>query len=665
MITGQLPFKGEYESALMYSILNEDPQSAENLCPDLPSEFLHILYRALEKKPDERYQSVNEIMIDLRRVKRDSDKVSRNSLTELPIVTTKRKFSVSQITPWLIAGIIGIVVILLTLTYFIGKENKKLVFEQMQITRLTSHGKAKDAAISPDGRYIVHVMEDEGRESLWLRQVTTNSNIQILAPNEVNFQGLTFSSDGDYIYYTSLGIDNAIPVLYRMPVLGGSSTKILENVSGSITFSPDNKRIAFYRRNLPMGKTMLLIADLDGSNESILAERNFPQGMFTSGLTWSPDGSAIICGEFRKDIEACSLVRINISDRKEGIVDSRKWRFISDIIWPAETNDIIINASYQSFDNQIWGVRYPDGELRRITNDLNAYRGLSLTKSGNSLITVQSEVQSSIWILPKKKSENARQITTGKYDGSAGVAWTPDGKIVYGSWDMKLWLIDNDGSHPQRLSSDEDNDILPSVSQDGQTIVFTSQPVSVLELWKMKIDGSHRTKLAGFAGDPQISPDGNWVIYTSAHEGYFTLMKLSIDGGDPLPVLNMPAFGAAISPDGKQISCFLGDDQEIEKLKIAVFPFEGGMPDKVFDLPKGFEMNSFLRWAPDGLAVAFIISQKGISNVWIQPLDGSPSTQITNFKENQIFTFDWSSDGTIACSRGQIDNDVVLIKDIK
>ena len=86
----------------------------------------------------------------------------------------------------------------------------------MQITRLTSHGKAKNAAISPDGRYIVHVMEEEGKESLWLRQVATNSNIQILPPEDVSFKGLTFSVDGDYIYYTSQESDKAIPVLYRM-----------------------------------------------------------------------------------------------------------------------------------------------------------------------------------------------------------------------------------------------------------------------------------------------------------------------------------------------------------------------------------------------------------------------------------------------------------------
>jgi len=664
MITGQLPFKGEYESSLMYSILNEEPQPAENIRPDLSSEFLHILYRALEKKPEARYQSVNEILIDLRRVKRDSDKVSPKSLSDIPIKQSKKKSSFSQLATRLIAGFIAVAVILLTLFYFKEKWDKSPSFEQMQITRLTAHGKAKNAAISPNGRYIVHVMEDEGKESLWLRQVATNSNIQIFPPDDVSFKGLNFSSDGDYIYYTSQELDKTVPNLYRMPTLGGSSTKILENIAGPLTFSHDNKRIAFYRRNLPKGKTMLLFADVDGSNEKILAERIFPDGIFTPALTWSPDGNAIICGEFRKDIEACTLTRISVYDGKESIISSQNWRFINDIAFSTNSKNLIINASDRSYDRQIWALSYPDGGLRRITNDLNDYGGLSLTKEGNSMVTVQSEVQSTIWIVSKDGIGNARQITRGKYDGANGINWTMDGKIVYGGGDSKLWMINSDGSHPKRLSSDKDTDFLPSVSPDGQTIVFTSAPVSILEIWKMNIDGSHRTKLAGYAGDPHISPDGNWVIFTSEYKGSFTLWKVSIDGGDPIRLLEIPAVGSAISPDGKQIACFLGDDQ-IKKLKMAVLPFEGGKPELIFDLPQDFDNNSYLRWTLDGSALTYIKSQGGISNIWIQPLDGSPSKQLTNFKEKLIFIFDWSYDGTLACSRGQINNDVVLIKDIK
>ena len=137
------------------------------------------------------------------------------------------------------------------------------------------------------------------------------------------------------------------------------------------------------------------------------------------------------------------------------------------------------------------------------------------------------------------------------------------------------------------------------------------------------------------------------------------------DGGDPVRVTDTPAFGAAISPDGNQIVCYMGDDKETDKLTIAVLPFEGGEPDLVFDLPKNLNRNSMLRWTPDGLALTYTVDLGGVSNIWSQPLDGGPPKQLTNFKEKLIFSFDWSRDGTLACSRGKIDNDVVLIKDLK
>ena len=83
------------------------------------------------------------------------------------------------------------------------------------------------------------------------------------------------------------------------------------------------------------------------------------------------------------------------------------------------------------------------------------------------------------------------------------------------------------------------------------------------------------------------------------------------------------------------------------------------------DLPQNLNPNSLLRWTPDGLSLTYIIDTAGVSNIWSMPLNGGSPKQLTHFTEHLIFAFEWSSDGTIACSRGQIDNDVVLIKDIK
>jgi len=77
MLAGRLPFTGEYDSAMIYSILNDQPEPAQKFRPGISSEMLHLLGRALEKEPEQRYQSAADMIIDLERMKRDTGSVSR------------------------------------------------------------------------------------------------------------------------------------------------------------------------------------------------------------------------------------------------------------------------------------------------------------------------------------------------------------------------------------------------------------------------------------------------------------------------------------------------------------------------------------------------------------------------------------------------------------
>jgi hypothetical protein len=99
-----------------------------------------------------------------------------------------------------------------------------------------------------------------------------------------------------------------------------------------------------------------MTVNLNGSEEKIIAERKFPEGLFTSGLAWSSQGNTIICGEYRDSINACTLVEIQIEDSKERIIHSQEWRYIEDIECLGDARNIIINANRQSNDNQIWGM---------------------------------------------------------------------------------------------------------------------------------------------------------------------------------------------------------------------------------------------------------------------------------------------------------------------
>jgi Tol biopolymer transport system component len=121
-----------------------------------------------------------------------------------------------------------------------------------------------------------------------------------------------------------------------------------------------------------------------------------------------------------------------------------------------------------------------------------------------------------------------------------------------------------------------------------------------------------------------------------------------------------------VSPDGSLIACFYREDQPNAPTKVAVIPFAGGEPVKVLDIPQGFSVAPGLRWTPDARALTYIDTINGVSNIWSLPLDGGGPKQLTDFKTDQIFSFDLSRDGRqLTLSRGTQTSDVILIRDFR
>jgi Tol biopolymer transport system component len=160
------------------------------------------------------------------------------------------------------------------------------------------------------------------------------------------------------------------------------------------------------------------------------------------------------------------------------------------------------------------------------------------------------------------------------------------------------------------------------------------------------------------------SPDGTWVLY-GADSGR-KLARLPIEGGTPKVLVTAPlGISGAISRDGKWV---LGESQEIGPdsnpvKRISVIPADGGDAVHVFPEPPGVVK---AEWSPDGKAIQFVLTKKGASNIWEQPLAGGELRQVTNFTSGQIFEFNWTDDGKdLLVARGEIRSDVVLISDFR
>ncbi len=163
---------------------------------------------------------------------------------------------------------------------------------------------------------------------------------------------------------------------------------------------------------------------------------------------------------------------------------------------------------------------------------------------------------------------------------------------------------------------------------------------------------------------PVFSSDGKWVIYNSRESGKITLWRIPFDGGEPKQLTDKHSYNISVSPDGKWLTAAYREDAPNSPDKIAVFPFEGGQPVKIFDNIPTREQHIY--WTPDSRALIYIDTRGGISNLWSQPIDGGEPQQITDFKQERIFSYDYSRDGKqLVLSRGEINNDVVIVSNFK
>ena len=709
IVTGARPFTGETNSDVLVSILEREPTPIAYYAPDVPAELQWIVNKALRKKKDERYQTVRELLTDLRTLMRQLEfaahaessrppqevgvttrsdasapqtaqaPVESTSLASAPTVSSaeyvvrqikSHKLGATIFVAILLAGLIGGGYALYKL---IDRSRSGTPFSKVKVAKLTTSGKASLATISPDGKYVVHVTGERGEQSLSLRHIDTGSDQQIVASNGIDFTWVTFSPDGNYVLYCRAE-SGGYPI-FQVPVLGGTAKKIIaEDVDTPVSFSPDGKRFAFVRGETQKGEVSLRLANADGTGEQILAK--YKPSHFSANWptpSWSPDGEFIAFAHRTSDGDGRSsnVVTVSVKDGVEKQITSQRWSAIGLLAWVADGSGLLITAADAESgpSRQIWHVSYPSGEARRITNDTNNYLGVSLTKDSSALVTVQAEQTSNIWTVPDGDATRATQITSSRNEGLNGVNWTPDGRIVYNageSGSRDIFLMNGDGSDQKRLTADAGTNTGPFVTPDGRNIVFSSSRSGTYNIWIMDLDGSNLRKLTSGVRDinPTCSPDGQWVFYTTHDSDEQRVTRISIRGGDSTRLTDYPSTRPLVSPDGKQIACgYIDEQQRPLRWRLAIIPVDGGRPIRTFEI-SAFE--SICQWAPDGRAVIYTKTRNGVTNIWSQPVDGTPPKQLTDFKSDLIFRFDWSRVGRpLIIARGNISSDVVLISDLK
>jgi Tol biopolymer transport system component len=507
--------------------------------------------------------------------------------------------------------------------------------------------------------------------------------VMIVPPAYVTYRGITFSNDGNFVYYVIFDDNNPNGTLFEIPVLGGTPRKIFSDLATPVAFSPDGKKLTFVRQYHAVGEEALIISNADGSAERKLA---VCQGddFFISGSvapSWSPDGRMIaISVASNKGVQHVNIIGYAVADGSQKLLSAENWKQIERVTWFSDGRGLaFVGKKGGSTNSQLWYLQYPEGMVRTITNDLSSYDGASVgvTSDATTIVTANFEVRSNIWILGKSESaqepwdaQHAVQITSGAatQDGVSGIDWTPNHKIVYSSLSggtSSLWIMDSDGTNQHQLTLGSQREYYPNVSTDGKFIAYVSDKDTTPHIWRMDIDGGNPTRLS-FAEDyyPSITPDGKFVVYAGWATGKTLLYKIPLAGGDSLNLSVNPVVDPKVSPDGKLIVCGYYDEIK-RKWGNAILILDGALLQRSFTLPYSAS-NDTHEWDPDGKSISYIDTRNGVSNIWSLPTNGGEPKQVTNFTSGLIFQYKWSKDGKyLTVARGQVTTDVVLITENK
>lgn len=555
----------------------------------------------------------------------------------------------------LLMSIAGVVLIIGVVVYYFGFSRRQppLSSENITLQKLTNTDNLYWAMLSPNGQFVAYILlHRDGRQSLHLLDIATKSERMLVEPDNVAYYGGAFTPDSSQLYYDTWRTTDTSGtcVLYQVPVLGDAPRKVLENVAGPVSFSPDGKRFVFTRGDRLNGATHMVSANAaDGSDEKIIATTSSEYDFIAPN--YSPDGTRVLfVGSEKRDDGLwwyIGEVPSGGGERRK-ITEPLKQRFWG-ATWFADGSTILLNsAAPDTKIGQLFTVDYATGEITRLTNDLNYYLGLSTSADGKKIVVTQGQRYDDVWTWSTDGSSPARRITDRSVTIDS-LTWTADERILYNESEngrQTMWSITSDGQSRSRLTAGEIQLFYPDVSVDGNYVVARSNRSGSWQIWRMRSDGTEMQQLtpdSSITGRGEFALGGTKIVYERRVNDMTVLSMIDVDGGEPINISPFFIDHWTVSSDGNMLA-YTFFDQSVKRSRTAIYSLERqGVVGYMEVLPR-----DFMLFSPDNRSILTKRTEgenDPISTIWEFPLDGSAPKKYFSNPPDNIYWAAFSRDG--------------------
>ena len=511
---------------------------------------------------------------------------------------------------WLVAIAILLVITVVVVVQFARgnrgpSSSAPILSAAFKSAKLINPGSDVRAAITPDGKYVAYTNETGGKESIWLRQLETSENIQIVPPTDEQYLGLVISHDGNSLYFVrKTRTEPPTAAIYRVMTFGGIPVKIAEKTEGTVSVSPDDRQLSFMRCNYRDDDfCSLLTVDANGQNERRLLTRRRPIRL--AGAQFSPDGRSIAfaSGQSMNGGSEFELMLLDLATGAESLISPKTFFNITSLKWLVGGEGLLFTAiEILDGPRRIWQVSRISGEVKALTSDATNYEDISLDKTGAKLVATNVSNTFHLYIAPREDLNKTISLAAART-----FSFGANGKILYAGDDGDIWMMNYDGGEQRQLTNSPYKDTTPCISSDGRYIFFASARSGSMQIWRMNADGSNQLQITHREGGRPIfiTPDQHWVYFLSWLHG--NLWKVSTEGAEESQVSGERIWRAAMSPDGKLLAYVFRAQDATDQFKLAVMSLESLKVSQSFPSTSPDSTISPIVWEPDSQSFDYFV----------------------------------------------------------